>query len=266
MIGRKSPAFQFYPKDWIVDTRTLTSQEKGIYIDLLAQCWIQGNLPNDLEMLSKLANEEIETFKKCWINLKKMFHKNKSKLYHKRLSAESHKQMQFSAKQSQNARKLWLPPSKPSHMPNKCQTDALQFSSSSSSSSSKSTDSTPPKSPLKGDCSQETSQTKSPEKPPADYKVTTPLQKVVAGWKMISGNDKEDRDWDKLNWGRTAKSAKKLLEYFNGDWEITVDCMEGVYEHLTKKQLTCTIETICKWASEWRNSNGKLDHKDRTED
>jgi hypothetical protein len=38
----KSPAFQFYPKDWLTDDKVMgmTDAEKGVFIDLLAIQWL----------------------------------------------------------------------------------------------------------------------------------------------------------------------------------------------------------------------------------
>lgn len=91
----------------------------------------------------------------------------------------------------------------------------------------------------------------------AEYKIETPLQRVVCGWKFITGVPKDDRAWDKLNWSRTARAAKELIEFFGGNLNHTLDCCQDVYEDLTSKKLTCTIETVKKFASDWRTKNGK---------
>lgn len=38
----KAPAFQFYPGDWIADTRCLSLAAKGAWIDALAKMWLEG--------------------------------------------------------------------------------------------------------------------------------------------------------------------------------------------------------------------------------
>ena len=85
-----------------------------------------------------------------------------------------------------------------------------------------------------------------------DYTISTPLQKVVVGWKMITGHEKTDRGWDKLNWGRVAKTARGLLDYFGGDHKQAINCCEDVYKQMLKNKLSCTIETVSKHASEWK--------------
>lgn len=90
------------------------------------------------------------------------------------------------------------------------------------------------------------------------YKVDTPLQKAVVGWKIINGFTKDDRDWDKLNWGRTAHSVKPMLDVFKGDFVTLVDCMQDIYEELKNakpRPLECTIETVRKRAMDWRRDH-----------
>ena len=82
----RPPAFQFYAKDWISSkkVRMLSPLQRGYYIQLLAEAWDStpiGTLPNDPEMLRKLACEPsqeewakhspavIEIFKKIRGNL-----------------------------------------------------------------------------------------------------------------------------------------------------------------------------------------------------
>ena len=90
--------------------------------------------------------------------------------------------------------------------------------------------------------------------PPAegDYTAETSLQKAVCGWKIITGQKKDDRSWDKLHWVRVAEKVEALLTYFDGDYKQAVDCMQDIYEELKKKNLDCTIETILKRSAEWK--------------
>ena len=48
--------FDFYPRDWHLDTRDLSNAEKGVYIDLLASIYARGGpLPNDERELCRLC-------------------------------------------------------------------------------------------------------------------------------------------------------------------------------------------------------------------
>ena len=70
-------------------------------------------------------------------------------------------------------------------------------------------------------------------------------------FKMLQGYPKDDKAWDKLNFSRFASSAKRLLE-FMGNWQDAVDCEQEIYERLTAKGLTVTLETITKHAADWK--------------
>jgi hypothetical protein len=62
----KDPAFLFYYSDWLSSTNSLKADERGYYIQLLANQASLGSLPNDIEELANLAGvrfSEYEHFK-----------------------------------------------------------------------------------------------------------------------------------------------------------------------------------------------------------
>ena len=50
-----SPAFPFYVQDFIYGTRLMTAEEVGGYIRLLCHQWDKGHLPDDDEVLKRIA-------------------------------------------------------------------------------------------------------------------------------------------------------------------------------------------------------------------
>lgn len=75
-MNNKSPAFQFYPADWLSDLNvaTMTEQEEGIYIRLLCYCWNHGSLPANIDKITRLlkngANHNATTLEpvlKCFV-------------------------------------------------------------------------------------------------------------------------------------------------------------------------------------------------------
>lgn len=76
-------------------------------------------------------------------------------------------------------------------------------------------------------------------------KVPSDIQKVIEGWKVLTGIDRNDKGWDKVHYPRYAKSAKSLLTLF-GSVDRAWECMEHVYNELRSKKLECTIETVVK--------------------
>ncbi|MFC1486027.1 DnaA N-terminal domain-containing protein [Candidatus Latescibacterota bacterium] len=62
----KQPAFQFYPKDWIVDTSSLSLAAKGAWIDLLSAMWFsstRGKLTKDWIGYSRLIRATVDQTK-----------------------------------------------------------------------------------------------------------------------------------------------------------------------------------------------------------
>jgi len=94
----------------------------------------------------------------------------------------------------------------------------------------------------------------------ATTKPFTDIQKIVRVFKIVSGYDKDDKGWDKLNFARCARSAK-LLRDFLGDWKRAGDCVQDVYEKLSSKGLTVTLETVVKHAADWNKD--KLEKESR---
>lgn len=52
---KTSPAFQFYPADFIAGTAHMSAQEVGGYIRLLCHQWQQGSIPSDEVQVSRIA-------------------------------------------------------------------------------------------------------------------------------------------------------------------------------------------------------------------
>jgi len=52
-----SPAFQFYPADWLADEaiQTLSIPAEGLYIRLVCYCWREGSIPADRVAIGRLC-------------------------------------------------------------------------------------------------------------------------------------------------------------------------------------------------------------------
>jgi uncharacterized protein YdaU (DUF1376 family) len=105
MAKSKSPAFQFYPKDWLSDLNvmTMTPAQRGGYIQLLCVMWLEDDcsLPNNpqaLCILSGLSEEEIGKVMECFVP-------HGDRLTQKRLQAEKKKQKEYSRKMSRAGKK-----------------------------------------------------------------------------------------------------------------------------------------------------------------
>jgi uncharacterized protein YdaU (DUF1376 family) len=130
----KSPAFQFYPQDFLVGTAMLSAEETGAYIRLLCYQWTNDGLPNDQVILARIAGCGGNAIASIW-------HKfgicDDGMIRNKRLDEIKNAQTEFRAKQKQNAEKRWksgenhkkaMPPHDSGIPSGICQTDALHSS------------------------------------------------------------------------------------------------------------------------------------------
>jgi len=95
-----SPAFQFYPNDWLSSPKimTMSPAEEGAYIRLLCICWANDGLPDnddELAVLSRLGEDWLNgrstAVRKCFIK-----HPKKNNFLHnKRLMTEAKKQHSY---------------------------------------------------------------------------------------------------------------------------------------------------------------------------
>lgn len=106
-----SPAFQFYPESWFASSKVkrMSHTEKGIYIDLLAQCWLDNGLPTDLKQIAALVGMPVARFQKVWIGgaLSECFVERGGRLVNNRQEKERKKQQEFKRRQSDNAAHGW---------------------------------------------------------------------------------------------------------------------------------------------------------------
>lgn len=106
----KSPAFQFYPADWLSSqTITLMAPEhEGAYIRLLCFDWAQDGIPDDDTLLSRLSRLNEGWFNGGSIVVKKCFTPHPQKpgfLTNSRLQIEREKQKKWSEKSTEGGKK-----------------------------------------------------------------------------------------------------------------------------------------------------------------
>lgn len=97
--------------------------------------------------------------------------------------------------------------------------------------------------------------TRGAEKPPpdkGDYVITTPIQAIVAAYKLKRGVSLEDRTWDRVYFPRCAKSAQALLRVFDSEQEKAIRCVVSVGDHFESQGLDWTIETVVKRAFDYK--------------
>ena len=98
MSREASPAFQFYPKDFLADEKVmaLSLTERGAYITLLCICWLEGSIPADPQALAKILRLRTLIAPHVIRNVTQLFTKNEhSRMTHLRLDREREKQKTF---------------------------------------------------------------------------------------------------------------------------------------------------------------------------
>lgn len=113
----RSPAFQFYPRDWDTDIHVIpmTYEEEGVYWALCRLTWLHGSLPADLNELRRLLKGQpsMRQMTRWWDRIGRCFQERDGRLYQPRLEREREKQAAFSDRQRENGRKGGRPAQKP---------------------------------------------------------------------------------------------------------------------------------------------------------
>lgn len=101
----KSPAFQFYPADFLADANVavMTTEEVGAYLILTLFAWRENGLPDDVEELSTLARMPLDRFSIAWERrLSRCFERREDgRLVQPRLEREREKQQAFRERMSE---------------------------------------------------------------------------------------------------------------------------------------------------------------------
>jgi len=138
----RSPAFQFYAKDWRdVKVRRMSLAAQGAYIAILADMWVdskdQCSILHNTSFLARALGVSVEEFEKIWHEIQgtsePLFEELDGRLYSIRLESESMKQRKYSKEQRKRSLCRWNKET----MPEVCHDDAglmpKVFSSPSSS-------------------------------------------------------------------------------------------------------------------------------------
>lgn len=144
-IKKHSPAFQFYPQDFLVGCADMSAEEVGGYIRLLCYQWTKGSLPNNNKKLMQMSGvftvQELDSIKqkfKC---------NEQGNLVNLKMESVRYAQDEYREKQRVKANKRWesqgnataLQEDIPQAMPNECPSSSTSSLSLTTISSSKKT-------------------------------------------------------------------------------------------------------------------------------
>lgn len=128
MAKETSPAFQFYPKEFLTDGNVagMSLQERGAYITLICLCWQEGTIPSDPRRLANMVGLPYRAFARLWPAINVCFRDSQvtGRLVHPRLEKERVKQEDFRKRQAHAAASRWDKPNgsqpHPEPMPDAC--------------------------------------------------------------------------------------------------------------------------------------------------
>lgn len=94
MSGERSPAFQFYFKDWRSSqkVRDMSFKERGMYLELLIEQWDKGALPRNSDAIARLIGADPRDFNRSWSKIRGCFTETEHGFVNARLEAERLKQ------------------------------------------------------------------------------------------------------------------------------------------------------------------------------
>ena len=217
----KSPAFQFYPADFLADENVtlMNNREIGCYIKLMCYGWREGSIPAAIEKLAKLCGEKSEDMAQLWLAIAPCFTlamADAGRMLHPRLEEERAKQKNYRKERSESGRKgakaRWNKGFRPMAEP-MAEPMAIDGSSSSSSSSSSSLED-----------KKERKERKKNDRPPSPRKRGVPFNdndlipeglktpSFLLAWHEWKQHRKDQKS--PIETELTAKKALKILEGF----------------------------------------------------
>lgn len=97
MAREQSPAFQFYPQDFLADDKVMamTAAARGVYIVLLCHCWLNHEIPDDSAVVRRMGLYEGTHWHPVWKMVRRCFHLRDGMLIQPRVERERAKQAYY---------------------------------------------------------------------------------------------------------------------------------------------------------------------------
>lgn len=75
MSNQPDGAFLFWARDWLTDENVvlMSPAAKGVYVDLLCYCWLEGSIPACSEHLARIARVDAAAFAALWSEIAPRF-------------------------------------------------------------------------------------------------------------------------------------------------------------------------------------------------
>lgn len=110
MSPQKSPAFSFYARDFLAGTSTMSLQEVGAYVRLLAYQWDAGSVPAEADERARVMGCAKSQERDLWKRIGKKFTLRDGVYYNDRLEEERTKQTERRQRLSDNGKLGGRPP------------------------------------------------------------------------------------------------------------------------------------------------------------
>jgi len=106
-MAMKNPYMPFWVNDYRTDreVRLMTYEEKGLYIDIILELWIEGSLPQETKELALIFNANPKRFERIFSKISKKFVFKDGFITHKRVTKERLK-FQIKSEKAQLSGKL----------------------------------------------------------------------------------------------------------------------------------------------------------------
>src|SRR5258706_1137565 len=75
------------------------------------------------------------------------------------------------------------------------------------------------------------------------YVVAAPVRKLLLCFKKMQGFELDDTKWDRVYFKRNVDNAEDLLDVFNGDYKVAVQCLAEIAGQFSDKSLTWALNT-----------------------
>lgn len=88
---------------------------------------------------------------------------------------------------------------------------------------------------------------------------TDPAGSLTMYFKVVlKGVEFDDRVWDRTHWARVKRAATQLMQIC-GDFKTAKQCVDELGQDFNRRELTWTLETVLKYAHEWKRKRGGRD-------
>lgn len=101
----KNPYMPLWVDDYLRGTKTMELEENGLYIKIILELWVDGDLPNDHKKLAKIFGVTTRTFTRVFNKLEGKFDVTSEFISHSRVNKERLKMISKSEKNAINGRK-----------------------------------------------------------------------------------------------------------------------------------------------------------------